>query len=90
MLAGDRLPVPDPGTVAGALDFETTSSYSLTVEVSDNGTPVLSDTATISITIMLAVRSVNKHRKKKINILFKIIKFIFKRIILLLYSAIKA
>ena len=38
-------------TVADAsqLDFEATPEYTLTVQVSDNGTPVLSETATITI-----------------------------------------
>jgi len=38
-------------TVAGALDFETLASYTLTVSVTDDGVPVLSDTATVSITV---------------------------------------
>ena len=38
-------------TVAGAIDFETTSSYSLTVQVTDNGTPNLSGTATITVNV---------------------------------------
>jgi hypothetical protein len=38
-------------TVAGALDFETTSSYSLTVSATDNGTSPLSSSATITVNI---------------------------------------
>ena len=38
-------------TVAGALDFETLAAYSLTVEVTDDGAPVLSGSATIDITV---------------------------------------
>ena len=38
-------------TVAGALDFETTPSYSLEVTVTDGGSPSLSGTATITITV---------------------------------------
>jgi hypothetical protein len=34
-----------------ALDFETTPSFSLTVQVSDNGTPSLSNSATITIAV---------------------------------------
>ncbi len=36
-------------TVVGALDHETLDSYSLTVQVTDNGNPALSDTATVTI-----------------------------------------
>ncbi len=36
-------------TLAGALDRETTDSYSLTIEVTDSGNPPLTDTATITI-----------------------------------------
>ena len=36
-------------TVANALDHETADTYSLTIQVTDNGTPPLSDTATITI-----------------------------------------
>ena len=38
-------------SVAAALDFETTPDYSLTVRVDDNGTPQLSDTATVNISV---------------------------------------
>jgi hypothetical protein len=38
-------------TVVGTLDFETTPSYSLTVQATDNGTPALQGQATITITI---------------------------------------
>ena len=38
-------------TVAGALDYETTASYSLVVTVTDGGSPSLSDTATLTITV---------------------------------------
>ncbi|QQL45498.1 cadherin domain-containing protein [Sulfuriroseicoccus oceanibius] len=38
-------------TTAAALDFETTASYALTVTVSDNGTPVLNDTATVTVNV---------------------------------------
>ncbi len=47
----------DPGsgeiTVAnsGQLDFETTASFTLEVEVNDDGTPSLSDTATVTIEV---------------------------------------
>lgn len=37
--------------VAGPLDFETTSQYVLTVRVTDNGTPALSGTGTVTINI---------------------------------------
>jgi hypothetical protein len=33
------------------LDFETTPTFNLTVEVTDNGTPILSDTATVTINV---------------------------------------
>jgi CSLREA domain-containing protein len=36
---------------SSALDFETTPSFSLTVEVSDNGTPGLTDTASVTINL---------------------------------------
>ena len=38
-------------TVAQPLDFETTTSYDLTVEVTDDGSPPLSDTATITVNV---------------------------------------
>ena len=38
-------------TVAGALDYETTTSYSLMVTVTDGGSTPLSDTATFTITV---------------------------------------
>ena len=38
-------------TVVGSLDFETLSAYSLTVQVTDNGNPVLSNQATITINL---------------------------------------
>ncbi|HEY3567640.1 MAG TPA: cadherin domain-containing protein [Thermoanaerobaculia bacterium] len=38
-------------TVAGAIDFETLPAYSLTVQVTDNGTPPLSGTATVTIAV---------------------------------------
>ena len=38
-------------TVSGSLDHETTPSYSLTVQVSDGGTPALTSTATITINV---------------------------------------
>ena len=55
--AGDAF-VIDPAsgelTVTGSaeLDHETTPSYGLTVEVTDDGTPILSDTATVTITVL--------------------------------------
>ena len=39
-------------TVASALDFETTESYSLVVTVTDGGSPSLSSTAMLTITVM--------------------------------------
>ncbi|HTG35326.1 MAG TPA: cadherin domain-containing protein [Thermoanaerobaculia bacterium] len=36
---------------SAALDFETTPSFSLTVQVTDNGSPVLSGTATVTINL---------------------------------------
>jgi len=38
-------------TVAATIDFETTPSYTLTVEVTDDGTPALSDSATITVNV---------------------------------------
>jgi VCBS repeat-containing protein len=38
-------------TVAQPLDFETTPTYSLTVEVTDNGVPALSGSATITVNL---------------------------------------
>ena len=38
-------------TVAGALDYEATASYSLVVTVTDGGSPSLNDTATLTITV---------------------------------------
>jgi VCBS repeat-containing protein len=38
-------------TVAGPIDYETTQLFTLTVQVTDNGTPTLSDTATVTVTI---------------------------------------
>ena len=38
-------------TTAKALDFETTQSYSLVVTATDSGTPALTATLTISITV---------------------------------------
>jgi len=38
-------------TVAAPLDFETLAAYSLTVEVTDDGAPVLSGSATVDITV---------------------------------------
>jgi hypothetical protein len=38
-------------TVAQPPDFEATPSYSLTVEVTDNGTPALSGTATVTVNV---------------------------------------
>jgi Raf kinase inhibitor-like YbhB/YbcL family protein len=38
-------------TVAGALDYETKSSYALTVQVTDNGLPALHRTATVTVGI---------------------------------------
>jgi Raf kinase inhibitor-like YbhB/YbcL family protein len=49
---GDAFAIdPDAGTltVVGALDYETKSSYALTVQVTDNGTPSLSTPATVTI-----------------------------------------
>ncbi|QQL45499.1 cadherin domain-containing protein [Sulfuriroseicoccus oceanibius] len=43
-------------TTAAALDFETTPAYALTVTVSDNGTPALSDTADV----LVAVTDINE------------------------------
>ncbi|XP_070559913.1 LOW QUALITY PROTEIN: protocadherin Fat 4-like [Ptychodera flava] len=45
---------PDTGvlTVAQALDRETKASYAMTVTVNDNGTPMLSSTAPIDITLL--------------------------------------
>ncbi len=37
--------------VAGALDFETLAAYSLTVQVTDDGSPVLSGSATVDVTV---------------------------------------
>ncbi len=42
-------------TVAGALDYATTPSYSLVVTVSDRGSPSLSDTATLTVTVTEAL-----------------------------------
>ncbi|HUT14561.1 MAG TPA: LamG-like jellyroll fold domain-containing protein, partial [Thermoguttaceae bacterium] len=39
-------------TVLSTLDYETQSVYSLTVEVTDDGTPSLSDTATVTIVLL--------------------------------------
>ena len=36
---------------SGPLDFETTPTFALTVQVTDNGAPVLSDTATITVNL---------------------------------------
>ena len=36
---------------SGAIDFETTPTYSLTVEATDNGTPVLSGTGTVVVNV---------------------------------------
>src|SRR6185436_17267987 len=36
---------------SAALDFETNPTFSLTVQVTDNGTPVLSGTATITVNL---------------------------------------
>ena len=52
---GAYFAVSDDGklTVArSGLDFESTESYTLTILVSDAGTPVLSDTATVQITVL--------------------------------------
>jgi hypothetical protein len=38
-------------TIAGTLDFETTSSYNLTIQVMDNGTPSKNASATITINV---------------------------------------
>ncbi|MBX9852718.1 MAG: cadherin domain-containing protein [Cytophagaceae bacterium] len=38
-------------TVAGSLDYENIASYALTVQVTDNGTPALSSSATVTINI---------------------------------------
>ncbi|MCX5671401.1 MAG: YbhB/YbcL family Raf kinase inhibitor-like protein [Planctomycetota bacterium] len=38
-------------TVAGALDHEVKATFALTVQVTDDGTPPLTDTATVTITI---------------------------------------
>lgn len=45
--ASGAITVADPS----ALDFETTPSFTLTVSVTDSGTPALSDTATVTITL---------------------------------------
>lgn len=56
---GDAFAIDGSGniTVAAALDFATNPSYSLTVTVSDTGTPVLKDTATVTITVTEVVAS---------------------------------
>ena len=36
---------------ANALDFETTPSYTLTITATDNGSPAMTDTATVTITV---------------------------------------
>jgi hypothetical protein len=41
-------------TVAGTLDFETLAEYILTITVTDDADPALSDTATVSITVIPA------------------------------------
>ncbi len=38
-------------TSAAALDYETTTSYALTVTVTDDGSPAMSDTATITVNV---------------------------------------
>ena len=38
-------------TVTGVLDFETTANYPLTVRVTDNGSPALNSTATVTINV---------------------------------------
>jgi VCBS repeat-containing protein len=45
--AGGVITVANPA----ALDFETTQTFALTVEVTDNGTPVLSGSATITVNV---------------------------------------
>ena len=45
--AAGQITVANPA----ALDFETTPTFNLTVTVSDNGAPVLSDTATITVNL---------------------------------------
>ena len=39
-------------TTAAGLDYETTAQYVLTVTVTDNGTPVASDTATVTVNVV--------------------------------------
>ena len=50
---GDAFSIDSAGLieVASALDFATTPSYSLTVQVADDGTPGLKDTATVTIAV---------------------------------------
>lgn len=50
---GDAFSIDSAGLieVASALDFATTPSYTLTVQVADDGTPGLKDTATVAITV---------------------------------------
>ena len=39
-------------TVSGVLDYETTPGYTLIVTVTDDGSPALSDTTTVNITVL--------------------------------------
>lgn len=50
---GDAFSIDSTGLieVASALDFATTPSYALTVQVTDDGTPGLKDTATVTIAV---------------------------------------
>ena len=50
---GDAFSIDSAGLieVASALDFATTPSYTLTVQVADDGTPGLKDTATVTIAV---------------------------------------
>jgi hypothetical protein len=50
---GDAFSIDSTGLieVASALDFATTPSYTLTVQVTDDGTPGLKDTATVTIAV---------------------------------------
>ena len=38
-------------TIKGSLDYETTKTYTLSVQVRDNGSPIKSDTGTVTITV---------------------------------------
>ena len=52
---GNVFDIDDNGVItvldASALDFETTPSYTLTITATDNGSPAMMDTATVTITV---------------------------------------